>query len=130
MRDQLTLDDLQKMEHEHLLEKIEGVLADYDRPQLENQQQKMLRVGRTIDEMPEIYRWFMQLWSFCDHWTDELGRMFGTKAEQYKDMRQRRDLMEKAASTAKMRYESASRLVTLEMSFDPTGMPRQRRTDG
>ena len=103
-------------------------MRKYDKPdQPESEQAKLQRLSDTLEEMPEIYRWLLGLWSWFDHWTDAMNDQFGPKARQYKQMRQRRDFFEKMASSAKQRYEASSRLITVILGFDPTGMPKQRR---
>ena len=118
------------IEHGEILERVDALLAEYDSPPMgtaETESARLTRLSRTIDEMPEIYRWLVGLWSTCDHWTDAMADQFGMKDHNYKKMRERRDLFEKMASAAKMRYESASRVITILSGFDPTGMPRSRR---
>jgi len=128
-RPTITNEDARDLEHEALIERLEEQLAIYDQPsQPETQAERLERLSLTIEEMPEIYRWLQQLWSWGDHWADSLKDMFGGGDRRYKAMRQRRDLFEKMASSAKMRYESASRQITLLTAFDETGMPRTRRS--
>lgn len=125
----LTRAELRDLPHEDLLERLELIVGVYDKPQVETQGEKMLRISRTLDEAPEIHRYLLGLWSWLDHWTDAMAEMFGQKDKRYKALRERRDLLDKMASNMKMRYEAASRLITLMESFDPTGMPRQRRSN-
>lgn len=128
-RANLSVLEARDLPHGDLIERIDGILASYDVPMgVETQVERIERLSRTIDEMPELYRWFSQLWSWCDHWTDANMDMFGGKDHRYKKMRERRDLFEKIASSAKLRYEGASRAITLMEAFDPSGMPRTRRS--
>lgn len=127
----ITNQDARDLPHEDLMARVEALLSQYDAPtQPEEQADRIARLSRTIDEMPEIYRWLLELQSWMDHWTDAINDQMGTKDRRYKTMRQRRDFFEKMASAAKQRYEAASRLITIIQGFDPTGMPRQRRMDG
>lgn len=124
----ITNQEARDLDHEELLNRIEAMLDEYAPPTApEPPEQRVARLSRTIEEVPEIYRWLLQLWSWMDHWTDATNDMFGRTDRRYKALRQRRDLFEKMASAAKMRYESASRQITLMQGFDETGMPRSRR---
>lgn len=130
MRASISNQDVQHLEHEELLNRLEEMLAVYDSPsgpELHSDRHK--RLSRTIDEIPEIYRWLIHLFSWADHWTDAMKEMNGQSDRRYKALRQRRDLLDKMASSAKMRYESASRQITLISAFDENGMPRSRRVD-
>jgi hypothetical protein len=117
------------MDYEDLIESSDAILAAYDAPtagEFEQPGQRIARLGRTIDEMPDIYRWFLTLQSYFDHWTDAAGDLNGTRSIEFKLMRQRRDAMERMASAAKKRYEGASRAITVIEGFDAEGMPRAR----
>jgi len=117
-------------EHEYLLDRSEAILAWYDRPKgLETKAQQMDRINRTLDEIPQVFRWFLVLESLCDERADFFAQLgTGAKNPGYKRNRQRRDLFKSMAKAAQIRYEAASRLITTEISFDPTGVPRTRRT--
>lgn len=119
--------EVRSLDHEDLLEALNALLAEYDAPQQgETQTDKVERLSRTIDEMPQVFRWLVSLHSWCDHWADAAKDQYGASSNDYKKERQRRDLLEKMASAAKMRYESASRTITLLQSFDESGLPRSR----
>jgi len=126
LRSDLTIDDARKLDHEDLIERCEAILSVYDPPEVETQAQKIERLSLTIDEIPQVYRWFLQLWSYFSHWTQGYAEVYGLRDHQTERLRQRRDLFDKMASAAKQRYEGASRLITVMESFDPTGLPRQR----
>jgi hypothetical protein len=128
MRARLTLLTAKSLGFNDLVELCESTLADYDPADDENQLVWRARVGRTIEEMPAIYRWFLSLRAHFDNWTDGIGDQLGTRNIAYKEMRQRRDLMEDFAKAAKMRYEAASRVITLEAEFDGGHMPESRRS--
>ena len=119
--------DVRDLEHEVLLERFEELLAVYDAPrEPEIQSARIDRLSRTIEEVPEVYRWLNHLQSWADHWTDSLNELYGISDRRYKAMRQRRDLITKMASSAKMRYEAASRIITIIQNFDPDGLPKSR----
>ena len=126
MRSDLTIDDARKLDHEDLIERCEAILSTYDPPEVETQAQKIERLSLTIDEIPQVYRWFLQLESYFEHWTAGGSVMWGQSDRDTKRFRQRKELFKSMASAAKQRYEGASRLVTVMESFDPTGLPRQR----
>lgn len=127
MRSNISFADARDLPFEDLEERVEVMLSTYDKPDVETGEQKLERINRTIDEVPQIYRWLLQLHSWCDHWCDSMNEMFGIKDPRYKALRQRRDFFEKMASAAKMRYEGASRKITIELGFAPDGLPRSRR---
>lgn len=126
IRSRLTLDDARDLPHEELIERCEAILELYDPPEVETQPQKLDRLSRTIDEIPQVYRWFWQLWSYFDNWSAGMATMYSQSDSRYKMYRQRRDLFEKMASAAKQRYEGASRIITVMSEFEPNAMPRQR----
>lgn len=128
MRAGISNTEVRDLDHEELMARLNALLAAYDSPEggAELQADKIARLSRTIDEMPEIYRWLISLHSWLDHWTDAMADQYGRNANEYKKHRQRRDLLEKMASVAKMRYESASRTITRLTAFDESGMPRSR----
>lgn len=128
MKPRLTLDEVRVLPHGDLIDRIEEILADYDAPSgIETQKEKVDRISRTLDEAPTFYRWFLMLESWCDHWAAANSSMFTQASQEYKSMRQRRDLFKNSASATKMRYEAVSRLVTVEQGFGPDGMPRYRK---
>lgn len=124
------MDDARQMPHADLEEALDALLAEYDPPsEPETQGQQVQRLTRTIDEMPGMYRYMVQLWSYLDNVADSFGIAYGTKDAVYKAARQRRDLLDKYTSAAKLRYEAASRIITVMTSFDANGMPTTRRGD-
>lgn len=126
----LTISTARDMSFEDLVQTADAILEQYAAPaeggKMEMQQEQLDRLSRTIDEMPDIYRWFLMLQSYFDHWTDAEGDMWGTRSIEFKMMRQRRDLMDRMASAAKRRYEGASRTITVIEGFDESGLPRSR----
>lgn len=130
-RTTITNAEARDLDHQELITRVDAILSQYDKPnEPETEQARVERLSRTIDEMPEIYRWLLGLQSWFDHWADAMKDQFNANSKEYKRNRQRRDFFEKAASAAKQRYEAASRLITIMTSFDTTGMPRSRRGDG
>ena len=128
MRPVLTVDEARHMDFEDLLTRSNAILEAYDAPDGgETSDEQIARVGKTIDEMPDVYRWFLVLQSHFDHWTDAMNDQWGLKSREYKSMRQRRDAMERMASAAKRRYEGASRVITVLLrDEETTQMPRGR----
>lgn len=126
-RPNLTLAEARDMEFESLVERCGEILAEYDKPEVEPPPARLARLEKTLEEMPMIHRWFLQLFSFCDHWTDTFKDMWGQGDRRYKAMRERRDLFDNMARAARSQYDGASRVITVMTDFDPTGMPRQRR---
>jgi hypothetical protein len=123
----LTVSSARELDFEDLIRTCDELLVQYDVPEsMETPDQEFARLSKTIDETPDLYRFFLTLQSYFDHWTDAAADMYGMKSIDYKFMRERRDAMERMASAAKRRYEGASRMITLRENFDPTGMPRTR----
>lgn len=123
----LTVSTARTMEYEDFVEALDALMQPYTPPDTETQKERIDRLSRTIDEAPTIYRWFLQLQSYFDHWTDAQAHIEGgTRGIEYKMLRQRRDACANAASAAKKIYEGASRLITVIEGFDETGMPRTR----
>lgn len=122
----LTVSNARELDYDDFVQALDVLLEPYAPPSSETQKEKIDRLSRTIDEVPTIYRWFLTLQSYFDHWTDAEGDMYGTRSIEFKLMRQRRDACDRAASAAKRVYEGASRLITVIEGFDETGMPRSR----
>lgn len=122
----LTISNARTMDYEDFVEALDALMEPYTPPSSETQKEKIDRLSRTIDETPTVYRWFRQLQSYFDHWTDAAGDMNGTRSIEFKMMRQRRDACDNAASAAKKIYEGASRLITVIEGFDEQGLPRSR----
>lgn len=127
MNARLTILNVESLEFGVLVDVCESTLADYDKQEGENSSLWRARISRTIEEMPAVYRWFLTLHARYDHSTDGAAAQFGLKHPSYKQQRQRRDLLKDMASAAKMRYEAASRAITMEASFDPEGFPTTRK---
>lgn len=128
MGPRLTIAKARDLTFEDLIEEVDKLLEPYTpRAEGESTTEQRDRISRTIDEVPELYRWFLTLQSWFDHWTDAYADQFGMRDSKYKQMRERRDAMDRAAKAAKMRYDGASRLVTVLQGFDPEGMPTGRK---
>lgn len=113
------------------MQEADALIEEYSPGEHETPVERQERITRTLDEVPEVYRWLLTLQSWYDHWTDAYGDQSGRGSRDYKKHRERRDAMERAAKAAKIRYDGASRLVTVLTGFDPTGMPTGRRgSDG
>lgn len=124
-RAKLTIVTARDLPFEELIQTADDLIAAYDAPEFETEPQKMERLSKTIDEMPDVYRWFLTLQSYFDHWTDAANDMHGIKSIEYKMLRQRRDAMERMASAAKRRYDGASRQITI-MGLDTEILPKGR----
>jgi hypothetical protein len=126
-RNTLTVARAKDLAFQDLVEESFALLGPFEKPEgPESKEQQLERLSRTLDEIPDIYGWLLTLHSYFSHWTDAWGDQYGTRSSEFKMMRQKRDAMENAAKAAKLRYEGASRLLTLEMGFDSTGMPTSR----
>lgn len=128
MKQRLTIVTAESLDQGSLAAVCSALLAEYDSPDdPENRMMRLARVSRTIEEMPAIYRWFLELRSRYDAMADETKEQFGQGHVSYKTCRQKRDLFENFARAARMRYEAASRLITVEQGFDPEEMPTHRK---
>lgn len=126
-RQKLTVARAQELTFQDLVEECDALLEKYAKPDdPETKEEQLKRLERTLDEVPDLYRWFLTLESYFAHWADANMEQYGKTSMDFKKMRQKRDAMENAAKAAKLRYEGASRLLTLEMGFDESGMPRGR----
>jgi hypothetical protein len=114
------------MDFTDLVEEADLLVEQYAPLEDETEDEQRDRIARTLDQMPDIYRWFLTLQSYFDHWTDAQAHISGLKSIEYKQLRQRRDAMERAANFAKRRYEGASRLITLIEGQNVDRMPRGR----
>jgi hypothetical protein len=126
MRSKLTIDTAKSMEFTDLVEEADRIVEHYAPPSIETEPERVQRLSKTLDELPDVYRWFLTLQSYFDHWTDAQGHITGLRSIEYKQLRQRRDAMERAANFAKRRYEGASRLLTLIDQQQGNHMPRGR----
>lgn len=124
----LTIADAKAMPYADLLDAAYGLVDQYAVPEeQETTDQRVERLERSLDELPDIYAWLLQLESWFDHWADLYAAQFNQRSLEYKQMRERRDAMQKAASAAKLRYEGASRVLTKIMNFEVENrMPRSR----
>lgn len=126
VRTRLTLDEAKKLPMEDLIERVYGMIESYEAQPPETPDQLEQRISRTLDELPDVYGWINQLHAWFDHWADFYYSQNKSGLE-YKSFREKRDMCEKAASSAKMRYEGASRRVTQLMRHeDEAKMPRGR----
>ena len=127
-RQRLTLDAARHMSFDDLHQQAYGLLAPYEAKIPESADERDVRIGKTLDELPDIYAWLLQLHAYFDHWTEFMANQFNMKSLEYKEMRIKRDLMENCARAAKLRYDGASRRITQEQRHDEESrMPRGRR---
>lgn len=124
----LTITDAKDMPYAELLDAAYDLVNQYAVPEEpETMDARVDRLERSLDELPDIYAWLLQLESWFDHWADLYAAQFNQRSLEYKQMRERRDAMAKAASAAKLRYEGASRVLTKIMNFEVENrMPRSR----
>lgn len=126
-RPRLNIDEARSLDFNDLAERAYALLQPYESPATEVESQRETRIGRTLDEVPDIYAWLLQLHAYFDHWTEFNMNQFGRTDLRYKEMRVKRDLMENVAKAAKIRYEGTSRRLTqLHKLEDETKMPRGR----
>jgi hypothetical protein len=125
----LTVDMARHMSFNDLNREIYALIEPYEAPaEPESAETREARLSRTFDQLPDVYAWILQLHAYFDHWTDSFKVQFGGQDVNYKQMRQKRDMCERAASAAKLRYEAASRRMTqLERFEDESRMARTRR---
>lgn len=115
------------MQYQDLIERAFGMLEPYQPPEMETEMALEARISKTLDELPDIYAWFLQLHAYFDHWTDFYMDQYGGKNLDYKAMRQKRDAMEDVSKAAKLRYEATSRRLTqIQGHRDESRMPRGR----
>jgi hypothetical protein len=123
----LTIDRARHLEYESFVDEVYALIEPYEsRHDGETQQELERRISKTLDELPDVYAWINQLHAWFDHWTDFWYRQDKTSLE-YKAFRNKRDMLEKAASSAKLRYEGTSRRLTQVLGQqEETRMPRGR----
>lgn len=122
-----TLTDAAEMPFNDLLNKCYAALEPYEAPDGESTPQRQSRIDRTLDQVPDLLAWFLQLESYFDNIASGSAEAYGMKSHEYKDARVRRDAMERVAKAAKLRYEGTSRGITYQMGFENAGIaPRSR----
>lgn len=127
-RFRLTLDDARHLPFQELADRAYALLVPYEAPGgLETEDELSKRIAKTLDELPDVYAWILQLHAFFDHWTEWNANQYNMKSLEYKEMRIKRDLMENVARAAKLRYDGASRRITqLGQHQEEARMPRSR----
>lgn len=130
-RERLTLDTAKDMPYDQLIQKAYDLLAVYEAPEAETPSELDRRISQTLDQLPDLYAWFNQLHAWFSHWADFYYNKeqsgCGPSSLEYKGMKNKRDAMEKLASSAKLRYEGTSRRLTQLMGRDEEArMPRGR----
>lgn len=120
-------DQLNKLGLFELIDHFDKLLEPYKRNPGEDSSQAKERVSAIIAQLPDLYSWANTCWSYYDWLTDRQKELHGQSSLLYKEARQRRDAMEKIASSIKMKYQGASREITVALSEDEEGhMPRGR----
>lgn len=126
-RARLTLDQARHMDFDSLSKAVYALLTPYEAIDVETPEELERRIGKTLDELPDIYAWILQLHAYFDHWTEFQADQFKRTSMEYKEYRIKRDLMENAAKAAKLRYEGTSRRLTQISSHqEEARMPRGR----
>lgn len=70
----LTVHEAKELDYLELIERIDLIMSSYDAPAgNETAQEQHARLSRTLDEMPDVYRWFLILEGYFDHWTDAMN---------------------------------------------------------
>ena len=119
--------DLQDITMFDLLGHIDQMLEPYASKQGETKDQQLDRWSRTLDEIPDVYAWFNHMFGIYDWLTDRCKELYGQSDSRYREARQRRDAAERAASSAKLRYQGASREITITIGVtDEAQMSRHR----
>lgn len=119
--------DLRNITMFDLLDHIDAMMQPYEAKQGETRDEKLDRWSRTLDEMPDVYAWFNHCFAVFDWLTDRCKELYGQSDSRYREARQRRDASERAASSAKLRYQGASREITLALGVaDEAQMTRHR----
>ena len=123
----LSLQRLKDTTVHELIEHFDEILAPYAIGANVTPDERMAIANRTIAEMPDIYAWANTVHTYFDWLTDREAQLENMKSPLYKEARQRRDAAERIASVCKMKYQAASRLVTIRMHEDEEkDMPRTR----
>ncbi len=126
-RARLTLDMARVMNFDELSKTMYGLLEPFEAAEIETPSMLETRIGKTLDELPDIYAWMLQLHAFFDHWVEWQGNQYGMKSLEYKEYRIKRDLAENVAKAAKLRYEGTSRRLTQISAHEAESrMPRGR----
>lgn len=123
----LTVDEARRLPYKELVERVYGLLEPYEAPVEEMAAQREHRIGRTLDEVPDVHAWFLTLHAYFDHWTDIMAEQAGQRGIEFKLLREKRDLCDNAARAARLRYEGASRLVTQMMRHEEGSAMRHSR---
>lgn len=123
----LKFDQLNSLDLFRLLDHFESLMAPYDRKADENKEEARERMSAIIAQLPDIYTWANTVWSYYDWLTDRFKELHGQSSLMYKEARQRRDATEKIASSIKLKYQGASREITIVLGDEEeTRMPRSR----
>lgn len=123
----LTVDQIRTLGMFDLLRHFDALMEPYQVRENETQDETRDRVSRTIDQGPDVYAWFGRIHAIFDWLTDRTKELEGAGSALYKEARQRRDAAEAARSDIKMRYQGASRLVTLWTGIEEEArMPKRR----
>ena len=126
-RQRLTLDGARHLNYEDLVSAAYGLIEAYEGPEVETHDELEKRISRTLDELPDVYAWLNRLHAYFDHFTDFNKDQYGQQSLDFKLMREKRDAMEKAASSAKLRYEATSRRMTQLQRHEEESRTRHAR---
>lgn len=100
---------------QEMMDYITGLIeeANIVAPEAESKAELIERLKRTLDQGPNLYTYLQEATSYLSYWTDMASNMRGTGSDAYKDLRNKRDAADRMAKAVKLRYESASRRITL-----------------
>jgi hypothetical protein len=128
----LTLDELRKMSMKDMLEACYARLAVYDGPlpnEAESEQQRNVRIGRTLDELPDLHSFFLHAKGWHNHWVSHysIEKGYGVRSQEYKENKERYDAFDDLARACRLRYEATSRRLTqMTSEWDAANAPRSR----
>lgn len=113
------------LKFEDLAEYCEGLLRPFEAEPDESPIQLDARLNKSIDELPDVYTWFMSLFHRQVNATESVSLVHGVRSAQFKKERVKKDFLEDMARAAKLRYDGASRRIT-RIQMDRERMPHTK----
>lgn len=126
----LTLDYLKKADFADVLKVCYEKLDEFAAKVPETDHERDARLNKTLDELPDWHAFFLEGKAWFSHWTDGYAADsgYGTRSPEYKAAKSRRDALDDVARAARLRYEGASRRITiLQEQQAAAGMRPARR---